>query len=157
MTPDSLPIRDIHLPDSIGWWPPAFGWWLLAVLVPLLAYLGYRLYRRLTRKTAVREAREWLRAIQQDRSRCEAEKLKEISVLLRRTAISIFPRSEVAGLTGKDWLEFLDRACGKTLFARGEGMVLLDGPYKKHCTADIDSLLALCENWLSAVAGRVKC
>jgi len=31
MNPDPLaPLRPLHLPDQIGWWPPAPGWWLLA-------------------------------------------------------------------------------------------------------------------------------
>ena len=41
-----LPLRDIHLPAAIGWWPPALGWWLLAALVLAAAGLyGLHYYR----------------------------------------------------------------------------------------------------------------
>ena len=32
MDQNALPLRDLHLPDAIGWWPPAPGWWVLFVL-----------------------------------------------------------------------------------------------------------------------------
>ena len=32
MDPDQIPLRDLHLPEAIGWWPPAPGWWFLALL-----------------------------------------------------------------------------------------------------------------------------
>ena len=34
---NTLQLHDIHLPDPAGWWPPAPGWWILALL--LLALL----------------------------------------------------------------------------------------------------------------------
>ena len=35
----TLPLRDLHLPEPVGWWPPAPGWWILLLLVTtLLAY-----------------------------------------------------------------------------------------------------------------------
>jgi hypothetical protein len=30
-------LKDIHTPDSIGFWPPAYGWWLLALLTIILS------------------------------------------------------------------------------------------------------------------------
>ena len=28
--PDPLQdLRDVHMPDPISWWPPAFGWWMI--------------------------------------------------------------------------------------------------------------------------------
>ena len=28
MDPQQIPLRDLHLPDAISWWPLAPGWWL---------------------------------------------------------------------------------------------------------------------------------
>ena len=30
---NELQLRDIHLPESSLWWPPAPGWWILALLL----------------------------------------------------------------------------------------------------------------------------
>ena len=41
MDETTLPLRDLHLPDPIGWWPLAPGWWFVLVLVAGgLAYLA---------------------------------------------------------------------------------------------------------------------
>ena len=32
--PDPLKdLRDLHMPDPISWWPPAFGWWMVMGLL----------------------------------------------------------------------------------------------------------------------------
>ena len=45
LDPSQLPLRDIHLPEVIGWWPPAIGWWILAAVVLLAAVLWVLRYR----------------------------------------------------------------------------------------------------------------
>jgi len=109
--PTPLPLRDIHLPDAVSWWPPAYGWWLLLVGLPVLLVLCFAVYKRLTRKTALKSARKHLLLIKQDSQLSAYQKLCEISTLLRRTAISYFPRAESASLTGEKWLAFLDSSC----------------------------------------------
>jgi len=37
---NELPLKDIHLPDAITWWPLAIGWWLLIVMVIAAIYGG---------------------------------------------------------------------------------------------------------------------
>ena len=32
-------LRDVHVPDSVSWWPLAIGWWVIIGLVALIALL----------------------------------------------------------------------------------------------------------------------
>ena len=74
-----------------------------------------------------------------------------LSVLLRRTAIACFPQSGVAGLSGPQWLEFLDRVGNTDRFTRGQGEVLAAAPYQRDFDADVDNLLGLVKRWLDAL------
>jgi cbb3-type cytochrome oxidase subunit 3 len=153
-----LPLRDIHLPEAIGWWPPALGWWLLAVMVPLSIAFGYWLYKRITRKTAIKAAKILLLQIRQDKVHDNCQKLQDISALIRRTAISASGRNECAGLTGQQWLEYLDSPFKKKPFTEEFGRLLIDAPYQKAAPTkeEIVQLINLCENWLNAQSKRKR-
>lgn len=149
-----LDLKDIHEPEAIGWWPPAIGWWILAVAIPLLIILLVWLYKRLTRKTALKTANKMLARIKQDATQDNLQKLSELSVLVRRVAISVSPRAKAAGLTGRQWLEFLDRSVKGTPFSEGIGQLLGDAPYRNTppTELEISQLINLCEDWLKAQA-----
>ena len=153
MTPNQLPLKDIHLPESVGWWPPAIGWWILAFLIPLLIVLGIWLFKRITRKTALKTAKAILNSIKQDENLDDYQKVCQMSVLIRRTAISCFPRSETASLTGKEWLLFLDTPLQDQRFSDGIGKLLIDAPYQQQIrdNSKINDLFGLCEDWLQAL------
>ncbi|CAA9890404.1 conserved hypothetical protein [Candidatus Methylobacter favarea] len=152
MPPAQLPLKDIHLPEAISWWPPATGWWIVAVLVILLIIFFSWLYRRLKRKTALKTAKKLLAKIQQDPVPDNLQKLREISALVRRVVISIWPRAEAAGLTGKAWLAFLDGGMTGAPFSLGIGQLLADAPYRDTAPTDaqILQLISLCEVWLKS-------
>ncbi len=151
MEPQKLPLKDIHLPDAIGWWPPAIGWWIIAVLIPLLCWFVFWLYKRVTRKTAVKTAKKILLTLKQDSSLDDKAKLAELSALMRRVAISQSPREEAASLTGQTWLEYLDKYVQGSPFTQGPGKILADVHYKKSISAlDIAPVIKLCETWLKA-------
>ncbi|WP_411728283.1 DUF4381 domain-containing protein [Methyloglobulus sp.] len=158
MESGQLPLRDIHLPEAIGWWPPALGWWLLAILILLVIGLLFWLYKHLTRKTAVKAAKKLLLEIKQDTQRENSQKLKDLSALLRRVAISTTTRNECAGLTGQQWLEFLDRSKKGSSFTEGAGQLLANAPYQKSPPTDqeISQLTSLCEDWLNAQNKRKR-
>lgn len=152
MEPQTLNLKDIHLPEVIDWWPPAIGWFLLPLLILLLCVFIVWLYRYITNKTALKTAKKQLLEIQHDNSSKDIQKLTRLSELLRRVAISISPRSECASLTGPAWLEYLDSSVKGTPFTKGIGQHLASAHYKKSSdnTIDISQIITLCENWLKA-------
>ena len=134
MDPEQIPLRDLHLPEAIGWWPLAPGWWLLiALAVVLLAYL-LRVYLRTRARGAAR--RHALRQL--DILAAEFERHHDavafssgLSELLRRTMLAYAPRHEIAGLTGDAWLEWLDRDLDQARFQTATGKKLLEMPYRR--------------------------
>jgi hypothetical protein len=154
--PDSSPtlsLKDIHLPDPIGWWPPAPGWWLLALLVPLLFALTAS-WRRRRRFDPKRLAMQQLLDLQKLPNMTPSDKVKAMSVLLRRVSITLYGRPEAARLAGEDWLEFLDEGLQDRPFSRGVGRVLLDAPYRPDYSGDLAPLFALCQRWLKHLPAR---
>ena len=145
-----LPLHDIVLPKAIGWWPPAIGWWLLLVLIPLLIYLLWRVIKWLRRKTATKTALKLLKQLRQDTRLSDQQKLAELSMLLRRVAISTAADGQAAGLTGKAWLEFLDCSVPSQPFSQGPGRCLATAQYQPQMQDDIDldAVFALCEQWI---------
>ncbi len=152
MESGELPLRDIHLPEAVGWWPPALGWWLLSILLVISFGLAFWIFKRISQWTATKVAKKLLLQIKQDRQRDSSEKLRDLSALLRRVAISKTGRKECAGLTGRQWLEFLDRSVKGTPFTGGVGQLLADAPYQKNppTESEITQLTKLCEDWLNA-------
>jgi hypothetical protein len=111
----------------------------------------YWFYKRLTRKTALKAAKNLLAHIKTS-SLDNQQKLAELSALLRRTAISITPRADTAGLTGQAWLAFLDSSLKNAPFSKGVGRCFADAPYRLSAPSEqeISQLVSLCENWLKA-------
>ena len=154
MDPQKLPLRDIHLPEPVSWWPPAPGWWLVLALVIGLAALAVWLYRRprrakAPRRLALRELERISRdyAVHRDPQRLAVQ----LSVLLRRTAISLFPRAEAAGLTGEAWLVYLDGVLRDGRFTQGVGRQLASAPYSPATDVDAEALLSLCRDWIEGL------
>lgn len=153
MATQPLPLRGIHLPThEFGWWPPAVGWWLLAGLILLLLVLGYQGYRHLTRNTAVKAASKQLQQLKQTRELDNKQKLKALSELLRRVAISVSPREQTASLTGQAWLDYLHSSLKKSTLTETVGAVLANAHYQKTAPSDdqLTQLIGFCENWLKA-------
>lgn len=144
----TLPLRDIHLPPPPGWWPPAPGWWLLAGLVALLLLSLLFLWRRSRRLRYRRAALHQLTRLEQSDSLPPGALVAELSVLLRRAALCAFPEQSCAGLSGEDWLRFLDRPLKEQPFSAGAGRCLATGPYQRSVAIERTELLSLCRRWL---------
>jgi hypothetical protein len=147
-----LPIRDIHLPQEISWFPPAMGWWLLIIFVPILSYFLIALIQKLLQKTAIKEAKNLLKQLQTNENLTPLEKVIELSSLLRRVAISLNSKANLGGLTGRAWLDYLDSSLKDAPFKNGVGRCLADAPYQKELPPDVDlaALFDLAKTWLNA-------
>jgi len=161
--PTELPLRDLHLPDPIGGWPWAPGWWFLIVLA--MAGLGWLLLKAWRRRQFSAPRRYAIQAL----TTVEAEYLshrnpvmlaRQVSELLRRGMLAYAPRHEVAGLTGEPWLEWLDLGMTAPYFHTEGGKSLLQLPYRDpdgdFSDVDINALLAAVRMRLSTPIGRAS-
>jgi hypothetical protein len=153
--PASLPLRDIHLPDAVSWWPLAPGWWILCLLIILLGLLVVYLVRRRRRRrlSAIYMARQELHKIQRefDLKQDKAVLVKQVSELIRRLSISLFQREQAAALIGEDWLKFLDQYSDNKQFTSGIGRVLIEAPYQANPDVNSSALIDLVASWIAAV------
>ncbi len=148
-------LADIHLPDAVNFWPPAPGWWVLAVLVVIALVLVYRqqlarvfLRRRLG--SALRELDKAYRVFKKASERNEAglQLLQTFNAVLKRVALVHYPDPELPRLNGRPWLRFLDAQMHSADFTVGAGQVLGDGIYRPVFNADVEALHALCRRWV---------
>jgi len=151
MNPE-LPLRNIHLPDAIGWWPPAPGWWISGIIVIVIITLVILWLRRRTIRLAPHKSAQL--ELQTIKSHFDSEQdtqqlAQELSILLRRVSMTITPRNEAAGLTGKEWLSFLDTLVDQTIFNSETGQQLITAPYQPAHAIDGQALIDLTERWLS--------
>ena len=160
MDPEQIPLRDLHLPALISWWPPGPAWWLVIGLVAIgLGFLIRRFLKLRARSAARRYALGQLsQLIVEYKQHGSAVTLgTELSELLRRTMLAYAPRGEVAGLTGEAWLAWLDRDMGKPQFQAGVGKSLLELPYRNpssdSSSVDIDALVVAVRDRLRTPIG----
>jgi hypothetical protein len=147
---EQLPLKDIHLPDPVSWWPLAVGWWML-ILLCVLATAGFLWWLRVS---APKRRRGKIRKLVRDElGRLEAEYkvsndagrlLQDVSILIRRLAMSLSPRGQVAGLCGQDWADWLRR---QGLDEQSLTM-LLEGPYTRVAPSDVTTLTGQCRQML---------
>ena len=146
-------LKDIHLPPPVSFWPPAPGWWILTVLLISSFFFGAMwFYREQKKRKPKNEALRILKDLQilHQNSQDELESLRNLSNLLRRTALTIYENDTVASLQGSAWLEFLDKT-GKTKeFTQGVGKVLGNEVFKQNVNPDINALFPLVKKWISS-------
>lgn len=133
-------LRDVHPPAEPPWWPPAPGWWLVALLAVALLVLALRHLPGAWRRWKLR--RRLMKAL--DASTRPAE----VSQLLRIAALERFPQAQVAGLHGERWLAFLEQ-CAPGRFA-GLRAAVTEAPYRAE-GGDAAALREAARGWLRAV------
>lgn len=101
-------LKDIHIPDPVGWWPMAFSWWVLLFSVSAILFaLIWFLLDRHKRNAYRREAQQTLDLIETDNSIDNQQKILQINALLKQVAITVYGRQKISALSEQAWLEFL--------------------------------------------------
>jgi hypothetical protein len=149
-----LPLKDIHLPNPLPWWPPAPIWFVVFALVLIgLALSAIALIKRYRQQRYCRLA---LLQLQQLRAQPNtAGTAANLAYLVKQIAVLYFPQADVAKTTGSQWLRFLDQTTSHNGFEQ-YGQALIDAAYRPAQDA-IDSLCPLMdtiERWLHALKSQ---
>jgi len=135
---ESLQLQDIHLPESASFWPLAFGWWILFAIIILIAtWVIIKALKRAKQKRHQRKILAKFKALEKKlKANPNNATIAKINTLLRQLAITYYPRTKIASLTGADWLHFLDESGGTKDFSRGAGRILIEAPYRLNTLSD---------------------
>jgi len=155
--PSSLQnLNDIVLPAAVDWWPLAIGWYVLIGLVLIsIAWFGYQAIQHRFKNRYRREALRQLQLLEKD-LQTDAKRnasLRQLPILLKRTALCAYPRTDVASLAGNDWHEFLNSKLKTPVFTASTARHLDNISYSCGDLAETDSeataeLLNASKYWL---------
>lgn len=136
-------LHDLAVPPA-PWWPPSPGWAILGLAtLAALAVVAWRWMAHWWRNRYRREALAEL-------TRLEAQPngVAGLPELVKRAALSGYPRTEVAALSGSAWLAWLDRTGHTDAFTRGPGRALTEVAYAPTSPVNRADLFAAVRGWL---------
>lgn len=134
-------LHDLVLPQAIPWWPLAPGWYVLfGLLVLVVLWRAYRLWIRWHANGYRRAALRELQA---------AQDITAIAALLRRTALAVVPRAEVAAKTGAAWVNWLAQQCSEAMPVEVQKQLIF-GSYDRPGAEKESALLrSYAASWIS--------
>lgn len=149
-------LHDIVEAAPVSAWPPGPGWWLLFGLVLAgMAAIALRSWIAWRKAAYRREALVELNRVEARAAKGAPpiESLEAVQLTLKRVALAVWPRPEVASLTGRDWLAFLDRTGGQGHFGRGIGRYLAEASYDAGAANEVGAkgvraLLEIARAWV---------
>ena len=138
-------LIDIPLPAQVGLWPETWASRIAIVLIVVglvaaVLWFARRWYANRYRRAALAEL---------DRIMRTQPTTGALELLVRRTALAVFPREAIAPLTDQAWLTFLDRSYGGDGFSNGVGSTLAISPYAPpQPVENLTPLADLVRHWI---------
>lgn len=134
-----LQLRDIKTPTEVDWWPLDWGWWLLLVvsmfaLITLIVVIKRRIEFNKPRKEALRA----IAAISEHDDNWPVQ----LNSLLKRTALSYFPKENISSLHSQQWRDFLLASCPKNSPAMSDGLTALHANLYRNSAQNTDFAIA---------------
>lgn len=150
-------LRGLHLPEAVGLWPPAPGWWLAALLAAAVVAAAVFAWHRRRQSLAAHALRE-LDRIGGRRDADLGTVATALAELIRRVALERFGPTRVASLSGERWRSFLretwPRTRRGTSFDETASELLSLAPYapparlREDADATRERLLASARIWI---------
>ena len=134
-------LHDIVQPESLSlWWPLAPGWWLILSIIAVVLLVtawrwGRAYYQNAYRRYAVRLL-------------LEAQDVQVIASILKRVALTAYPRTEVAALAGDDWVSWLAAHCESPIAPDVAG-TLREAVYSQDRNNAVDKLREFAHLWIT--------
>ncbi|MEX2130432.1 MAG: DUF4381 domain-containing protein [Pseudohongiellaceae bacterium] len=157
-------LADIHLPAAVSFWPPAPGWWLLAILlIAVLISSGIKIAaaiksRRICAFALAELERIYTRYAQAEANaetqQVEAARLlfvNELNAVLRRVALWHYPDAGIASLGGRAWVDFIREKGDASRINEDIAAALREGRFRPHCDIDVEGLKEFGRHWISSL------
>lgn len=126
---DPISLDNLHpivLPQGLGLWPIAPGWYLIALLLAsTIIFLTYKNRQKRKANQYRRDALQQLSILHKRLDQGEAENaLRALPVLIKATALCAYKRDTIAALYGEAWLDFLNGTLPAPHFDTKDGELL---------------------------------
>lgn len=130
-------LKELSVPEPVSWWPQTTGWYIVfAIALAALGWIILKQYQRYQHNQYRRDAFAQLKIMES-----EPAKIGELPFLLRRAALSATARTDVAGLRGNDWIEWLNTSAGKELFREEDARALDDLVYADEAKGELGAAM----------------
>lgn len=150
-------LADIHLPAEVSFWPPALGWWILALLLLIAGSFATRkLYEKAEQRKACQNAlAELEKCLEKLDESADQKKLlqyvNDVNTVLRRVALVKFPESNPGSLVGETWVAFIRRAGNSSQLDDQLSAALSHGRFRKQIEVDSQALNQMARSWIHSV------
>ena len=149
-------LNALREPASIGWWPLAPGWWILIALFTIAAavlchFLRKRYKNNAYRRLALLQLKDINTELEPDNpaSNGTHAAVTATNALLKSVALRVFPRHDIAALSGKSWLNFLNSTTANKSDTVTFPAEFANAVYQRQdINLDIQQLLAAAEHWI---------
>lgn len=128
-------------PAPVSMMPQTWGWAAIAVILVALVVCAAAMTLRHRHANAYRR----LALAELANPGISSSKAAEI---LRRTALAAYPREQVAGLYGEDWINFISQSSDSIHFSSELSRVLSEAPYRE--TPANQDLTHLARHWVKS-------
>ena len=98
-------LNDIIVPDAVGFFPLAPGWFIVILLtLALFFHFAFKAYGRYQRTLYKREAMKELESYSTD----SRDEILALLTLAKRVGIAAYGRDQIAKLSGESWWDFME-------------------------------------------------